>query len=66
VLWKIFISSLGAFEPRERAKKGAKTTNNYDLEDEAEEVGIEDLDPTTIVNFFRKAMGIYDFQLTTK
>jgi hypothetical protein len=37
-----------------------------DLELDVEEVGREDCDPTTIVNFCRKSMGIYDFQLSVE
>jgi hypothetical protein len=36
-----------------------------DLETDMEEVGLEDQHPT-IMKFFRKAMGIYEFQLTTE
>jgi hypothetical protein len=35
-----------------------------DFEIDLEEVGAEDRHPATIVNFCRKAIGIYDFQLT--
>lgn len=34
------------------------------LESDEEEVGREDHHPSTIVNFCRKAMGIYDYELT--
>lgn len=43
-------------------KKCTEVLTQPNLEDE-EEVGMEDRDPATIVNYCRRAMGIYDFEL---
>jgi hypothetical protein len=47
-------------------KQCVEALTQPDLESDAEEVGMEDRHPTTIVNFCRKAMGIYEFQLSVE
>jgi len=43
-----------------------EAADNFDLEDETKEVGREDRDLETIINFFEKAMETDDVQLTRK
>jgi hypothetical protein len=46
-------------------KECMKEFTQPDLEDE-EEVGMQDRDPATIVDYCRRAMGIYDFYLNVE
>jgi hypothetical protein len=52
--------------PRVEPRQCMEALTQPDLETNVEEVGVEDRHPTTIMNFCRKAMGIYDFQLTAE
>jgi hypothetical protein len=52
--------------PRVEPRQCMEALTQPDLETDVEEVGVEDRHPTMIVKFCRKAMGIYDFQLTAE
>jgi hypothetical protein len=52
--------------PRVEPRQCMEALDQPNLERDMEELGDEDLHLATIVKFFRKAMGIYNFQLTAK